>query len=791
MGSEQDAMQSATPRIHVIFLMCLILTLWQAQGAWSAETTLHSIRIGKHDDHSRIVLDLEGGRPVHIGNGSEKEFLVRFATLNTSVKPESLTPRLPKDITRITFDAADDGFRIRIALRSETTEEKHFFLQEKSGRYRLVIDLYLSGGDSPAIAAVQPPPPSTEQAAKKTDKPGPRDKKKKGETAQAAIQPTAPSPINPEPPAPGPADEVFQAGHALFESYQGSLREQAGQIIEQYKAAFKAGPNSPQAPLALYRLGLTYLAISDYKRGEECFRKLLATYPRHPLIPLTWLHLGRANEQRKAPLEAIQALRTALTYPMEQADMIEAYFSLSKALAQADGQAEVLETIKKCLELDPLAYRMRPDLLRLAGEAYFAAQQYDKATDHLLWYLNLSSSTADRDMLLAKLAESLLYQKESSLAKRVYSYIERHHPETEGNVISKIRRAEYLEKQEGNGKEAARFIYQELVDKGLTGPLAEYALFKLAAWERDRGNLASSLEMIDRALGTPLSAKSRDELQGLRAHVVVEYLRQAVANKDHDQVIALFNQNPGLFQTPEHVELLEAAGSSCMALKLYPNALDLYRQAQGQGNKSDELMLKMAQSQFLMGDWGGAAQQLQLIREDKLATQKAMLLGKIAFAQQQYKEAILYFAKALAQDQGLERADLDTVLAYAESLAQTGKQTEALDLLAKATATCPGANESANQVHMGLLQSRCFLSLKQPDKAIAALEHLVSVGPPEELRDQLIYQIADLYLEMQQPEKAKEKLSQLTTSTQGLWKAAAQQQLDYLEMQNKGRVKTN
>ncbi|MHC1745462.1 MAG: tetratricopeptide repeat protein [Syntrophobacteraceae bacterium] len=783
-------MTSATRRIHFISLLCLGLVLGQAQEVKCAETTLHALRVGKHDEYSRIVLDLEGGRPVHIGIGSETEFLIRFTSLKTSVKPESLNARLPKDITRLSFEVSDDGFQIRIGLNSKTTREKHFFLQEKGGPYRLVIDLYVSGAEIPPVAAEQPNPPPPEQVAPKKAKPGSREKKKK-ETDPSLAQSGKVAPPEAGPAPPGPADDLFQVGHTLFESYQTSLKEHAEQIVEEYKGALKTAPGSPQAPLALYRLGLTYLAIADYKRGEECLRRLLASSPRHPLVPLCWLHLGRANEQRKAPLEAIQALRTALTHSLEKTDAIEAYYSLGKALSQVNAHTEVLEAIKKSWELDPLAYRARPELLRLAGESLFATQQYEKATEHMLWYLNLADATADRDMLLAKLAESLMYQKEPALAKRVYSYIERHHPETDGNVISKIRRAEFLEKQDGNGKEAARFIYLDLADKGLTGPLGEYVQFKLATWERDQTNYAQSLELIDRALGSALSATSKEEFQALRSQVVIGYAKQAVANKDHARVIALYNQNAALFQTPEHVDLLEAVGSSCMALKLYPNALDLYKQAQSHGNKSDELMLKMAQSQLLMGDLNGAAQQLQLVRSDNLTNQKAAIQGKIAFAQHQYKDAILHFAKVLAHDNELERADLDTVLAYAESLAQTGKQAEAIALMSKATAVCPGASEADNQLQIGLLQSRCFMSLKQPDKAITTLEHLVSIGPPDDLRGQLTYQLAELYLENQQPGKAKEKLSQLAGSAQGLWKTAAQQQLDYLDMQDKGRLKTN
>ncbi len=579
--------------------------------------------------------------------------------------------------------------------------------------------------------------------------------------------------------------------HSLFESYQSSLQEHAGQIIEEYKGALKAAPSSAEAPLGFFRLGLTYFSVGDYKRGEECFRKILASYPRHPLTPLCWMHLGRAHEQRKAPLEAVQALRTALTFPLEKPDLIETYFALSRALSQMNAHAEVLETIKTCLDLEPNAYVAKPELLRLAGEAYFATQQYEKATTQLLWYINLGGTVADRDMLLAKLAESLLYQKQPVLAKRVYAFIERHHPETEGNVISKIRRAEHLEKQQGSAKEAARFIYQELADKGLTGPLAEYVLFKLATWEREHANYAKSLELIDRALGGMLSPTSKQEFSTLRTQVVLECLRQAIANRDHAQAIALFNANASLVQNADHADLLEAVGDSCLSLKLYPNALDLYRQAQAHGRKDDTLMLKIARSQYLMGDLDAAAQQLLPIRSESLSNQKALLLGQIAYAKQQYKEVIQHFAKILGKESDLEQADVDTVYAYAESLVRTGKPAEAIDLLTKATTHCPGAGEPHSQVQLGLLQSRCFLGMKQPEKAIATLEHLVSLNTQETLRDQLNYQLSELYLENKQPEKAKAKLAELSASSQSLWKAAAQQQLDYLEMRAKGQVKTN
>jgi tetratricopeptide (TPR) repeat protein len=475
---------------------------------------------------------------------------------------------------------------------------------------------------------------------------------------------------------------------------------------------------------------------------------------------------------------------------MEKQDLIETHYTLGKALAQIDAHVEALEALNKCLELDPLAYRVRPDLLGALGESFFATQQYAKATEYLLWYLNLASSTARRDMILAKLAESLLQQKEPAQAKRIYSYIERYYPGTEGNVISKIRRAESLEKRPGGGKETARFIYQDLADKGLNGPLSEYVLFRLASWERDQANYDKSLEVIEQALKANPSPKSREELLTLRSRVVLDALKAAAEKKDNPRVIALYNDHTAMIQAPENVAMLEAVADACLALKLYPNALELYKQVQNHGKKEDDLILKIARCYYLVGEYDRSAHQLQSIHSEKLADQKADLLGHIAFTLGQFKEAVQHFSKIMAKDADIVRADLETVFAYAESLIETGKHAEALDLLGKAT-QCPGAGEASIRLQMGLLQSKCFLSLKQQDKAIATLEQLLTADPPEHLRDLLNYRLSELYLEKQQLDKAKEKLSQLGSSSQGLWKAAAQQQLDYLEMQSRGQVKND
>jgi tetratricopeptide (TPR) repeat protein len=741
---------------------------------------IHSIRTGSHGSYDRLVFDIEGERPSRVGPPSDEEITIEFKSVSTGAKPEKLMPRLPSSIARLTFEQTEQSFLVKITFGAPNTSVKTFFTNWRKGCYRLVLDFSTQSAPSP-----QTQPISDAEAFSK----GKAEKKNK---RRALTQPdhfSSPLPALdkvPQQPSSGNAkvDELYETADDAFNDGQEDLANKGFEIIGLYTNAIKAGPKAPQVPQALYRSSLCYVALDDARKAEEGFKRIIADFPTHPLVPQCWLNLAKVLQKKRSYIGSVQAFRTALGYPLDKEHVTEAYYSLGKALTSADAHKEAIEAMKKCLDEDPTFYRKNPDMLKSLGESFFAIQQYGKSCESFFRYLNLQKNIPDRDVILAKVAEGLLYMGEHDLANSIYTYIERNHPDSEGDVIGKIRKAEILEQKDGKHKEQALAIYEELARKTLSPPLSKLVLFRLANYEWKNGHYSKSRSLIDEALQIKGGTTSNDEFLNLRGKVVVDWIKQAYAGKNYPEVIQLYQDNKSQFQFWGSPEFDIMAAESYGSLKLYPNALEIYRQIMSKGGKkNDEWLFKAAHYAFLMRDMEKATQLALQIQSETFDRQKAEMLGQIYFEQKKYKEAVQYFGKIFQSDKVFGQFNSDHLLSFVESLIQLGRFEDAAGVLQKAS---PGLeNEDVEKrIRACLLQSKCYQSLKQPDKAIEVLERLLPVLPSDEVRDQMNYQLSVLYSEAGQETKATEKLTQLLQSSQPLWKAAAQQQLDYLQMQN-------
>ena len=583
------------------------------------------------------------------------------------------------------------------------------------------------------------------------------------------------------------AEELYATADATFKAGENNLVSNAPQVISQYIEAIKANPASPQLPLALYRCGLTYLTAGEPKKAEEYFKRVVSDYPTHSSAPLCWLGLGKINQQRKSFAEAIHAFRTAVNSPMEKTRAAEAYFSLGKTLITVGAIKESIDVLKKSLSEDPFYYRREPELLKALGEATFATQQYDKSSEYFLWYLNLQKDVPDRDMVMAKIAETLLYKGEPGLANKIYAFIETHYPESEGFLISKIRRAEFIERKEkekGGSGGAAMPIYEELAGKTLPPSLAKLIFFKLATGEWKQGNYEKSLALTNLALQVKNAGEADDDLLKLKEKATTDWLKKAYSDKDHAKVIQLYEDNQPYFQSLDPPETGAMIADGYANLKRYSNAVNIYDKLLArQPKKNDEWLFKVGQYCYIIGEVERAAQACQLIQGESYEVAKTELLGQIYLAQKKSKDFLQYFGKVLQNEKNYMLISYQLLQAYVDGLVQAGRYAEAVGTMQKLSKRL-GEEDMEKRIQLSLLQSKCYQNLKQPDKAIGILEETLPMIRAENLKDQLNYQLSMLYMETGQQQKATEKLTQLLESSQGLWKAAAQQQLDYLQMQS-------
>ncbi len=742
--------------------------LLSTAGAAPASTVLKQIRSGRHAEHARIVLELEGARPLSIGPLSDQGFPIVFANLKSKLNPKTLKAKWPNPVDSITIEERDGSILILIGFREGISSAKDAFSAKSGKAYRLVLDFGIERGEGG-----------------KTSKTGATSPRNGREDASAG----APSPQGAEPPPPplsNSPDQAIQAyaqGDALYLEHADNLPPVAAQIIEEYRSALRAFPKAVPAVHALFRTGLCHLALGDAKKAEESFKQVLNNYSQHPIAPLAWMRLGEALLKREAYIECIQALRSALNTPLEKPLAAEAYHYLGKGLYQLGAHKEAIEVLVKSLENDPSGYVARPDLLRTLGEAYFANQEYDKSATHLIWFLNLEKDVPGKDLILAKIGESLMYTNDQDMAKKIYVYIDKYFPETEGYFISKIRRAEYFERQTPPNKTAAAAIYEELSQRSLSGPVGEFLTFKVASWERERKNYPQALEWIGKGLQNSGSPKVKEEFLDLKVKVLVDFIRDSHAKQDYDTALRLFQENQPLLGPHLSSETMSMIAESCAMLKLYPAAAEIYQSLYAQsGAKNEEWLLKAARCFFQMGDTERTILSCQPLQSEAYQPEKSMMLGRAYFEERKYGQAAQELLKHIQRMGSIEETEPEALFCYAESLILSDKASDALPFLDKLTKV-PALTDGEPRIRIGLMQSRCHRALKQTDRATEVLEYLLTISPPEALRDRLNYELSRLYLETGQPRKAMERLNQLAQSSNGLWKTAAQQELGYLELQ--------
>lgn len=781
---DKKHLPARAPWVWIMAAFCGWVLGVESLGA-SAGAVLQNIRFGRYTGHLRVVLDMEGERPSRIHPVTEEGLIIEWARLTVREGLQGSVAKPPPPVSKVVFEEKDGSFRVKFLFSSKVSV-KSFFLSGKPG-YRLALDLFpgataREAGKEIAVAGqaiVLPTAPRVKNAEK-------LKKRSSEKVPESAVSPRIPSPGIEVSPHKDASDAAFAEADELFLSARENLAEKAESIIALYTRAIKASPTSSRIPLALYRSGLTYWAVKDTKRAQECFKKVITDFPGDPLVPQCWLSLGQLHQQGHSFVESVHALRTALRHPMDKEKMLDAHYMLGRVLANIGAHEEALENLTRCLSEDEEYYLKKPELLRSLGESYFAIQDYENSTRYLFWYLNLEPELPDRDWILAKIAESLLYQRRYDLANQVYSYLEKYHADSEGHTIGRIRKAEFLEQQDEMMRQEALAIYRDLALKPLSPALFKLVMYKLATWEWKKGNYERSLILVDETLRFKSGPGPEEKLLALRSNVLVDWVKKAYSEKDFARVVELDRQNPYTFLNSDSPDVLALIADSYYSLKLYPKAIELYQHLlQKTGNKNEEWIYKIAISSYLMGDLERSLQLLSQVGAESLECKKMELQGRIFFAQKKYREAGQFLGKVLQNEKGCGGMDAEVGLLCAEALMKLDKHGEALGWLQKVS-KFPGNESPATRVRTGLLLGKCYQALKQPQQAVETLESLLPLLDSDLTRDQINYQLSEIYIEAGQPAKATQKLTQLLESKQELWRSAAQQRLGYIQMKNSG-----
>lgn len=818
-------MQAAkVPRV-LLAAAILLLSAFHAHSA-SAETTIHNTRLGITAERTRLVFDASGDRPSRVLPSTKEGIVIEFAGSIHGDGLSKLNLQPSTGLGGIGFKNNDGGSRIVVSPRNPNSAVKHEILPSKNGtagHYRLVLDIFPgvkskeeqdkeTGGLAPAPenAATRVDPAETVRKSKsdktgKSEKPLPQpvmaspdkgkpdmfdspvkeaaqgkshtDRKGTGKGSSAP-----PESQGSQPPDPEKSAALYDKADSFFDAHQQDLVHQGSQILEVYLEALRTDPKSPRAFMAFYRSGLVHQAMGNLKKAEKHFQQVIAAGQSHALFAKSWLRLGEIYHQEESYVEAIDAFRFALRSHLEREDRLLANYQLGRDLILVGAAREGMEALQQCMNEDTTYFLKKPDIIKFLGESHFALKQFDAGKALLIRYLNLAQDAPGQDMVLAKVAEIYLNLGDQTLANKVYSYIQRHHKDSEGDIISKIRNAEMLETRERGNIGPALSIYRDLSKKDLSPPLRRLVFFKLASLEFRHGSYPKSMELIEEILADKKDATSQEEFIALRERVLGEWVTKCSSEKDHLQLIQLHERHGPAFRTLQSPDIEVLIAEAYAVLGFYPNAMQIYERLLTNSRKRNEdWLMKIALYSFLSGDSDKALHLCGDIQSSKLETQKTALLGRILASQKKYGEAVKHFSKIVHKDKDLGGLEPGVLEAYAEGLMGLDKFDEALQLLVKARESFrEGPGERA--LPLLLLQSKCHQELKQLDKGIEVLEAALKLAASDEQKSQLNYELSKVYLAAGKTEKASQMLTQLLQTSQSFWKTAAQQQLESIKM---------
>lgn len=754
----------------------------------SAQTTIESVRVGTHPGFTRLVFDSAGDEPIGLEQPSPEALEVIYEELEVKVGSGDLSKAARGAVKAVALPRKEPKNRIVVTFKRPGLQVKSFTLPGTSpdgNAYRLVVDLYPPGPPSrqtnqdasaqtgKSAAASQAAPPQGEATESKDA--GPAAVEAAGTGGSDRTQGTVPA-------GDAAAGGVFARAEEAFQRWREKPVEnqRAEEAIALYREFLDGFPEAPQAAAAHARLGLLYYGLEKLHAALPHLERALSSNSQVPEAARAWLALGNLQQASGNHVEAIQSYRNALKDSPESSIAAEAHYRLGTSLSIAGNHEEAVTVLQRSLEIDPTFHLEHPDIFRYLGESLFGVRDYAGSRDCLFRYLNLEPHIPDKDLVLARLAETYLHESQTDLAERLYAYIGTYFPHSEGEVIGKIRRAELLEKQGPEMQAEAYRTYQELSERSLSPPLNHFVQFKLAYSEWQNGDYDKSLQRIRNVMQGQENRASDDDFRALKEKVMLDRARAAFQSQDYAKVVQLYKEDPFVFDTQKSLEVVAMVAESYERLHYFPNALPLYETLL-KNDPKDRWRMKTALCLLETGQVARAEQLLKQVNDPALTAEKAELLGRVAFSMRRYAEAMKHFDRQIEALGGDNAVPTATLIQYSRCLVEQGRHEAALPWIEKALQRLPREN-AQDRLQVLLMAGRCYQKLGRYHEAIATYESLLPEVSSEDLRNQLVYELSNLYLQAGQPDKAEAKLSELLAASKEFWKLAAQQKMDYIRM---------
>ncbi len=518
---------------------------------------------------------------------------------------------------------------------------------------------------------------------------------------------------------------LYSYAQANFQKHRGDIPANFQEVLRPFEQAINYDPTSERVPEAILNKGYTHLQVGNEPEAEGNFQYLRNNYPEHETVPATYYYLGdHYHEQGEYEQAADQFEHIVQEYPQD--DLIKpSAVALTRVLNEMDLHGQALDILDFVENRWPDYHLEDPEFLVLAGNILYGNQEYDRAREKFMHYINLHPEGEEVDLAMARVGDILYQQGQEDAAHDMYEETAAQFPDAEGGLVAQMRLANRFDDETLRPKT----IYSRISEEFPESELAPLALLRLAEWNRDNEFYQEAMEDIQRfeqrydhkdiwprarnvgvdAFKQEVTERFPDQEYDAITSTWEEYnyLRQDLDQLDRDTRLALATAYWEEDQPEESLDLAEpfldmeeidehniAALSLILTILLdtgdWPAILDLAEQVQGWDLPEDKrLQLDYAHALALQNQgredearplWQDLAVDTDLPEEQR--AHALFFMAEHSMQREDYENAYVFAQESLALFREQEEKNVPRIRTNLEFLmdatAITGRHTEAL-----------------------------------------------------------------------------------------------------------------
>ncbi len=509
-------------------------------------------------------------------------------------------------------------------------------------------------------------------------------------------------------------------------------RDQTDLARRYFKTLADTLPKSDWAPKALYARGRLYLAENNYEASTEAFELLRERYPNDDMTRRIETALGESYYQQKEYRKAIDALENAMPYLEDQLKSKAAY---------------------------------------LIAESYNYLDEYDKASNYYLRYINWNEDTPR--VRIAHYGLGWVYYKQE-----IYHWAAEQFSQAATGNDTLARKALYyqgvMNKLGGRYPDAMK-TFQQFGDRYESGFWMEHAYYEWAITAYEMGAYDETIEVLLALLRSERGLEQPDQVYTLLGEAYF-------ANGEYSRAIEAFEEAENLVDIDPSVKRQARFQKAWVQFRnqAYEQAQPLFEEVTRNATSSKieaEALFWNADSYYNLGNYRQAARYFEefvnRFPQHEMAGAAYYALGWSYFEMGSYQKAVSPFKTFLSQYEPPSRAlfpyNTDTRLRLGDAHYATANFDEAIGFYEQAVGAEPGGDYAMYQI------ANSHYRDGNTYEAVTTFRKLLRIYPYTELREQAQYNIAYVYFLNNNYEQAIEEFRTLIEQyPKTSWAARAQ-----------------